>query len=130
VPQEKPNFSGRLVLVTPVESAGMEQIVKHDATTLSMTHASEGAAHATVYELDGSENRNIISSHGRDLTTLSKVSWSGNSLIITSATTYPDGRKLDQKQVWSLDSGRLVIELAESMQGGSPRTSVLVHKKQ
>ena len=81
------------MLVTPVESAGMEQIVKHDATTLSMTHASEGAAHATVYELDGSENRNI-------------------------------------KQVWSLDSGRLVIELAESMQGGSPRTSVLVHKKQ
>jgi hypothetical protein len=127
VAQLKPDFSGRWVVVTPVEGAGVEQIVKHDATTLSMTHASEGAEHATVYKLDGSENRNVISSHGQDVTTLSKASWSGNTLIITSATTYPDGRKLEQKQVWSLDGGRLIIELTESMQGGPPKMTVLVH---
>lgn len=129
VAQEKPDFSGRWMIVIPVESAGVEQVVKHDATTLSMSHASEGAEHAAVYKLDGSESRNVISSHGQDLTTLSKASWSGNTLIITSATTYPDGRKLEQKQVWSLDGGSLVIELTEFRQGGSPLTTVLIHKK-
>ncbi|HYN09425.1 MAG TPA: hypothetical protein VES67_18725 [Vicinamibacterales bacterium] len=128
--QQKPDFSGRWVIVTPAESAGLEQVVKHDATTLTTAHASEGAGHATIYKLDGSESRNVIVSHGSDLVTLSRVSWSGNKLIITSATTYPDGRKLDQKQEWSLDSdGRLMIELTESMQGGPPTTTTLVHKK-
>ncbi len=128
--QQKPDFSGRWAIVSPSDHAGLEQVVKHDATTLSTSHESEGGGHASIYKLDGSESRNVIVSHGSDLVTLSKASWTGNKLTITSTTTYSDGRKLDQRQVWSLDSdGRLVIEVTESMQGRPPTTITMVHKK-
>jgi hypothetical protein len=126
--QEKPNFSGRWVLVSPAGSAGQEQVVTQDATTLTTAHASSGHGHRSVYKLDGTESRNGIVSHGSEISTLSKASWNASQLTIESDTVYPDGRKRRATTVWSLDGdGRLVLELTESGPNGPPSTTKLIY---
>ena len=128
--QQRPNFSGRWVLVSPVNEAGQQQVVKHDATTLSTEHPSEGGSHGSVYKLDGTQSRNVLTSHGEDIVTLSNATWKGNALTITSATTYPDGRKLDSIQVWSIDAeGQLIVDFTETMTGRQTTKMRLVYKK-
>jgi len=128
--QAKPNFTGTWIVVTPAEGAGQEQELRHTATTLSKGHASEGSGHHATYKLDGTESRNEITSHGEPIVTLSKALWDGDKVVITSATTYPDGRKLQTKETWSLDStGRLVIEMSMTMTGMPAQSMTVVHRK-
>ena len=128
--QDKPNFSGRWIAVSPADSAGQEQVVRHDAKTLTAGHASEGHGHKASYTLDGTESRNVLVSHGENIVTLSKASWNGNKLTITSDTTYPDGRTWHTEQTWSLDaSGRLVIDFTESGTTPSPVTRTTVYTR-
>jgi hypothetical protein len=128
--QERPNFAGRWVLVSPTDSAGQEQTVTQDTAQLTTSHASEGGGHRTVYRLDGVENRTVLGSHGSDIVTLSTASWNGNRLTIASNSTYPDGRKRHTTHVWSLDGkDRLVIEFTESGSSASPRTTTLVYAR-
>jgi hypothetical protein len=128
--QTKPNFTGTWIITAPAEAAGQEQEVRHTATTLSTGHASEGGGHHSSYKLDGSESRNELTSHGAPLVTISKASWDGDKVVITSATTYPDGRKLESKETWSLNpSGQLVIEHAMTMTGQPPQSMTVVHRK-
>ena len=128
--QDKPNFAGRWVLVSPAESAGQEQIVTQDAMTLTTGHASEGHGHQMVYKLDGTAHRNVLVSHGADVVTISKASWNGSMLTLIEDTTYPDGRKRHAERVWSLDAaGRLTVEFLESGPGASPTTMKLVYTR-
>ena len=128
--QERPNFAGRWVLVSPIDSAGQEQTVTQDTAQLTTAHAAEGDDHRTVYRLDGAENRTVLRSHGSDIVTLSTASWNGNRLTIVSNSTYPDGRKRHTTHVWSLDGkDRLVIEFTESASSASPRTTTLVYAR-
>jgi hypothetical protein len=128
--QQKPNFTGTWIVVTPAEGAGQEQEVRHTPATLSKGHASEGGGHHATYKLDGTESRNEITSHGEPIITLSKALWDGDKVVITSATTYPDGRKLETKEIWSLDStGRLVIEMTMAMPGMPMQSMTVVHRK-
>lgn len=128
--QAKPNFTGTWVAVSPAEAAGQEQEVRHTATTLSTGHASEGAGHHETYKLDGTESRNELTSHGEKIVTLSKAVWDGDKVVITGATTYPDGRKLESKQTWSMNSsGQLVIEFTETMTGQPARSMTIVSRK-
>lgn len=119
---EKPDFSGRWVMVSPAEGAGLEQVVKQDATTLTIGPTPEGQL--VVYKLDGSENR-IVMTSGVVMT--SKASWTGNQLTITSTT--PSG--LDQKQVWSIDGdGKLVIDVQNTLPTQAPIKMTMTYKKQ
>ena len=128
--QQKPNFTGTWLIVTPTEAAGQEQVVRHTPTTLATGHASEGDGHNAAYKLDGSESRNELTSHGEPIVTISKAAWDGTKVVITSATTYPDGRKMDSKQTWTIDAeGRLVIEHTRTQAGQPPMTVTIVHTK-
>ena len=129
--QKRPDFSGTWVQISPAEGAGQEQVFTQTAVTLAMSHGSEGGHHALMYKLDGSESRNELSSHGDKIVTLSRAIWKGEQLVITSATAYPDGRKLDQVLTLSLDEkGQLVIEGTESMSGrGTEKLRVVSRKK-
>jgi hypothetical protein len=131
-PQQKPDFSGRWVGVSPAENAGNEQVITQDASTLRTGHPSEGGSHSSTYNLDGTESKNIIVSHGEDIVTLSRAVWNGNQLVVTEATTYPDGRKSQSREVWSLDAqGQLVIELTMTPPGQTTETKMtLVYRKQ
>jgi hypothetical protein len=128
--QEKPDFAGRWVLMSPAEGAGQEHTVTQDAATLTTAHASTGHGHRMVYKLDGTESRNVLVSHGSDIVTLSKASWNGNQLTIMSDTTYSDGRKRYVKEVWSFGGdGRLVVEFNETGLEASPKTTTLVYTR-
>ena len=128
--QKRPDFSGTWIAISPTEAAGEEQVVKQDATTMTVSHGAEGDDHVSVYRLDGSESRNVMKSHGAEIVTLARATWKGEQLTITSATTYPDGRKLQQEFVWSLDGkGQLVVEFSETMSGKEPHKMTLVARK-
>ena len=129
--QQRPNFSGRWVAVSPSDAAGQQHVVKHEGTTLTESHGAESSDHVAVYNLDGKESRNVLKSHGEDIVTLSQATWNGQTLTITSDTTHPpDGRKVTSKQNWSLDGeGRLVIEFTETADGRAPRTVKMVFVK-
>ena len=128
--QQRPNFSGRWVAVSPAEAAGQEQVIEHDATSLAVSHASTGAGHRAVYKLDGTESRNVLTTHGEDIVTMARAAWKDNQLTITSSTSYPDGRRLEKTQAWSLDGdGRLVIDMTDTMQGQPPARVKLVYTK-
>jgi hypothetical protein len=129
--QQKPNFSGRWVVLAPADGAGSEQLVTHDpkANTLTLAHDSEGDGHKLVYKLDGTESRNALASHGSEIVILSKAQWAGDQIAITSVATYPDGRRMESKQMWSLDaSGQLVIAGTDTIDGKT-MTIKVVHKK-
>jgi hypothetical protein len=128
--QEKPSLAGRWVQISSGESSGNEQVIEQDAASLSVRHGSEGGEHRFVYKLDGSESRNVTPSHGSEIVSTSRASWKNGQLTITQAATYPDGRRLDQTQVWSLDeSGRLVIEVTSAMQGRPQTKARLVYAR-
>src|SRR6187401_1862649 len=90
--QPKPNFSGRWVITSPADSAGQEQIVTQDAKTLTVEHASEGGGHKMSYQLDGVERRMAIPGRaGAEITMLAKASWDGNTIVVLTNTSYPNG---------------------------------------
>jgi len=131
--QQKPDFSGRWVMVSPAQGAGAEQVVKHNDKTLTIEHLSSGGSHRQAYEIDGVEHRSTLASRGQEIVTLYTASWDGTRLVIASRTTYPNGMKTQSKEIWSLDAqGRLVIDYTESGPGGQPgpATKVTYVKKQ
>ena len=128
--QPKPDFSGRWVLVSPAQGAGHEQVVKQTAATLSVGHEAKSGGHEAVYKLDGTESRNVLKSHGSEIVTMSKAEWEGERLVISSTTTYPAGRRLDQRQFWSMDSDkRLVIEVTEVVDGISQTRKTIYERR-
>ncbi len=129
--QQKPNFSGHWVIVSPPEGAGDEQIVKQDEKTLSTEHASEGGGHKMIYQLDGVERRQALPSHGQEIVILATAAWEGDRIVINSRATYPNGMKTQSKEVWSLDAqGRLLIDYSErGPTGPGPTTKVIYVKK-
>ena len=129
--QQKPDFSGRWVAIAPADAAGSEQRVTHDAdaNTLTLEHDSEGHGHKLVHKLDGTESRNTLSSHGSEIVIRSRAQWAGNQVTITSVATYPDGKRRETKEIWSLDSGgQLVIDFTETADGRTTTTKA-VHRK-
>jgi len=126
--QAKPDFSGRWVQITPAaeaEGGGSEQLVTQDATTLTTEHPSEGGSHRQVYKLDG-ESRSMLG----QIQIVSKASWEGQKLVITSSATYPDRQRRDSKQIWSLGTdGRLTIEFSATNPDGTATEMRLIHRK-
>jgi len=129
--QPKPNFSGRWVITSPADSAGQEQIVTQDAKTLTVEHASEGGGHKMSYQLDGVERRMAIPGRaGAEITMLAKASWDGNTIVVLTNTSYPNGMKTPSKDVWSIDAkGQLVIDTTESGNGAQAPAVKMIHVK-
>lgn len=128
--QQKPNFSGRWIAVSPAKAAGQEHIVKHDDKSLSTEHASEGGGHRLVYQLDGVERRIAISASASDITMLATAAWDGNRVVITTNTSYPNGMKTRSKETWSIDAqGRLVIDFTESARNVQGPTMQIIYVK-
>jgi hypothetical protein len=130
--QQKPNFSGRWVVVTPKEGAGQEQIVTHTDKTLTTQHASEGPAHKLTYQLDGVERRLALPSHGSEIVILAKASWDADRVVIIRNATYPNGMKTQSRDVWSLNAqGQLIVDSSETGPGGEkgPVVKIVYAKK-
>ena len=131
VGQAKPDFSGRWNLESPANITGEDQIVKQEESTLSVTHIS-GPKHApVVFKLDGNDTRSVVTMRGDEIVTISKAVLTAEGLTITSTTTYPGGRKANEKHIWTLSEGgrKLTIDLTQSGDGRPETKQTLVFKK-
>ena len=130
--QQRPNFAGKWIVVSPAEAGGGgPQTITHTETKLAMIHGAEGADHHLEFVLDGKEHRNVMPSHGSEIVTLYTATWKGEQLTIASKSTYPNGNVLDQIMVLSLDTkGQLIVDLTETFTGRPKTTTQIVHKKQ
>jgi hypothetical protein len=127
---QRPNFSGRWVIVQPEKGAGQEQVIKHDDKMLSKTPVSDRGGPPATYELDGMEHRTVMPMRGEQIVTVTKAAWEGNTLVVTILESYPNGMKLNVKEAWSLDAqGRLVIEATESAERQKPQVMRIVMQK-
>ena len=129
--QPKPTFSGRWVITSPADSAGQEQIVTQDAKTLTVEHGSEGGGHKMSYQLDGVERRMAVPGRaGAEITMLAKASWNGNTIVVLTNISYPNGMKTQSKDVWSIDGkGQLVIDSIETGPTGPGPVLKMIHVK-
>jgi hypothetical protein len=129
VPQ-RPNFSGRWVIVEPAKGAGQEQVIKHDDKILSKTPVSDRGGPPATYQLDGMEHRTVVPMRSEQIVSVTKAAWEGNTVVVTILENYPNGMKLNVREVWSLDAqGRLVVEQTESAPGQKPQVMKIVLQK-
>jgi len=128
--QQRPNFSGRWVIVQPEKGAGHEQVIKHDDKMLSKTPVGDRGGPPSTYQIDGIEHRAVMSMGGEQIVTVTKALWEGNTLVVTIVENYPNGMKLNVKEVWSLDAqGRLVVEQTETAERQKPQVMRIVLQK-
>lgn len=128
--QDRPDFSGIWITVSPPEAAGQKLTIRQDALSLTMEHPSEGGVHSFVYKLDGTESRIIITAHG-SIDIVAKARWNGRSLIIEERRwTAPGEEPSNVKQVLSLDDrGLLTVEVLSAAAAGKRETSTVVLKR-
>ena len=128
--QQRPNFSGRWVIIEPEKGAGQEQIIKHDDRMLSKTPVGDRGGPPATYQIDGMEHRTVLPMRGEQIVSVTKAAWEGNTLVLTILENYPNGMKLNVKEVWSLDAqGRMVVEETESAPGQKPQVRKIVLQK-
>jgi len=128
-PKPRPNFSGRWTVIS-ADGAGQVEIVTQDAKTLTTEHASEGGGHKMTYQLDGVERRIAIPGRGVDITWLAAAAWDGDHIVITAKISYPNGMKMQTKEVWSIDEkGQRIVDYTESAATGGGRTEKVVYVK-
>jgi hypothetical protein len=113
------DFSGHWVLVsaTPVRQGyeqfwlGTDVVVTQQPDTLSIKRAAPLPARTATFRLDGTESQNAYDLKGQRVIRDSRATWNGNSLLISTDTTLPDGQRwLSNILRWSLDAdGMLVV---------------------
>ena len=127
--QPRPSFSGHWVITSPVDGAGGEQIVTQDAKTLTVEQIPNGDrknSRKISYQLDGVERR--MAAPRSDFQVMAKASWEGNTIVVITNSSYPNGMKEQAKDTWSIDAqGRLVIDIAEKGPTGPAPLRKLVH---
>ena len=139
--QDKPNFSGSWTLVVdpnaPPPSGrggggglGQAATLTQDAKTLTITRTTQNGEVKTVYNLDGSESKNMMMGRGGQTEQISKAAWEGNTLVVTTNFTMGDAA-VTRTQKFSLDaSGQLVVATTSPGRGGGePTTTTQTYKK-
>ncbi len=130
--QSKPNFSGTWIQIAPADQAGEEILVKHDATTLSQEHPSEGGSHSLKYIVDGKEHQAepIGMGSGHEVTTKYTATWQGATVVVEETSDYQSGLHRVARSVWSIDAkGQLVIDFSGNMPDGSQMKIQMIYKK-
>lgn len=129
VGQERPNFSGRWVKVSPAGD-GSAQVVEQDATTMTVYYESDGAGTVVSYKLDGTEAARSTLVHETNLVILARAEWIDGALKITETRTFPGAPKTQETQLWRLDAqGRLIVEFTNTTDGQKPTSGVRVSRK-
>jgi hypothetical protein len=147
--QAKPDFSGKWVMdpaSAPAPPAGggggggrgggggglgfgQEFTAKQDAKMLMITRMQGDQSVTAMYNLDGSESKNMVAGRGGQQEQVSKAMWDGNKLVITT-TVNAGGTPAEQRRVLSMEGGNLVIEQTNPGRGGgAPTTAKVVYKK-
>jgi len=138
--QDKPNFAGSWALVVDPNAPapgrggggglGQAATITQDAKTLTITRTTQNGEIKIVYNLDGSESKNMMMGRGGQTEQISKAAWEGNTLVVTTNYTMGEAA-VTRTQKFSLDaSGQLVVATtAPGRGGGEPTTTTQTYKK-
>ena len=96
---------------------GNEFTIAQNAKTLTITRMQGDQTVTTVYNLDGSESKNSVQGRGGATEQVSKATWDGNKLVVT--TMAGNG---EQKRVFAMEGGNLTIETTAPGRDGGPGT--------
>ena len=117
--QATANFSGQWVLVAAKPARpgydqfwfGTEAKVTHDGAKLEVVRIAPEPTREAGFDLGGSESHNVYTVGGQRIARDSRVTSKGTSLLISTDTTTPDGKRwLSNILRWSLESdGTLTI---------------------
>ena len=138
--QAKPDFSGKWVMdpaAAPAAPAGggggrgggrgggfgNEFTIAQNAKTLTITRMQGDQTVTTVYNLDGSESKNMVAGRGGGEPTaqISKAVWDGAKLVVTT-TINAGGNNIEQKRVFAMEGANLTIETTQPGRDGGPGT--------
>jgi len=117
-PSTAVDFSGRWVLVsaTPIRPGyeqfwlGTEAVISQTPTALSIKRLAPLPERTATFGLEGEESQNAYDVKGQRIVRDSRASWNGNTLLISSDTTLPDGQRwLSNILRWSLDPDGLLV---------------------
>ena len=138
--QDKPNFSGSWTVVADPNAAptggrggggglGQAATITQDAKTLTVTRTTQNGEVKLVYNLDGSDSKNMVMGRGGQTEQVSKATWDGTKLVIS--TTFTMGENTATRtQTMSLDaSGQLVVTVSGPGRGGEVMTTTQTYKK-
>lgn len=109
----RPGPDGRIVIAAMLGDA---VAIKQDAKTITFTIDAGGVLVKAVYNLDGSESRNISPGPPEqpEIPVTSRTSWDGNRLVIASKSVATDkgvAVTVETRRVLSIDGdGNLIVE--------------------
>ena len=141
--QDKPNFSGSWTLIANPNAAGggggggrgggaglgQAATITQDAKTLTVTRTTQNGEVKLVYNLDGSDSKNMVQGRGGQSEQVSKATWDGNKLVISTTLTMGENT-VTRTQTMSLDaSGQLVVTVSGPGRGGEVMTNTQTYKK-
>jgi hypothetical protein len=142
--QDKPNFAGTWTLVPDPNAAagagagrgggggglGQGGTIAQDAKTLTITRTTQNGEVKVVYNLDGSESKNMMMGRGGQTEQVSKAAWEGMTLVVTTNFTMGENA-VTRTEKYSLDAqGQLVVATtAPGRGGGEPTTTTRTYKK-
>jgi hypothetical protein len=140
--QDKPNFSGAWTLVVDPNAAGgggggggrggglgQAATLTQDAKTLTITRTTQNGEVKLVYNLDGSDSKNMVMGRGGQTEQTSKANWDGAKLVITTNLMMGE-TAVTRTQTMSLDaSGQLVVTNTGPGRGGEVTTTTQTYKK-
>jgi hypothetical protein len=148
---QTPNFAGKWTLqVDPNAAAGrggrgggggglgMEFTATQDAKTLTITRTQGTNEIKTVYNLDGTDSKNMVAGRGGrggdtpppPTEQISKAKWEGGKLVITTTFTMGDAPVSTTMSLSLNAGGDLVVERTQQGRGGgAPTTVTQTYKK-
>ena len=100
-----------------------------DDKTLTITRTTQNGEVKTVYNLDGSDSKNMVQGRGGATEQVSHAKWDGANLVITRSQDM-GGTAIEIKQTFSVDKdGNLWIETTRPGQDGNPVSTKVQYKK-
>jgi hypothetical protein len=109
---------------------GQEVTIAQDAKTLTITRTTQAGEMKSVYNLDGSDSKNMMTMGGNSVEQVSQAKWVGSKLVIHTSMTF-NGAPRETSMSLSMDqAGNLVVESTNPGRGGgSPVTTTTTYKK-
>ena len=98
-----------------------------DATSLTVTRTTQAGEVKAVYKLDGSESKNMQAGRGGQTEVVSKASWDGNKVSISTTRDF-GGNSVTTKTVLSVTGGEMTVE-NEGQGPNGPTTTTQKYKK-
>ena len=108
---------------------GQAATVTQDDKTLTITRTTQNGEVKMVYNLDGSDSKNMVQGRGGQMEQVSKAKWDGAKLVITTSFQMGDNA-VTRTQTLALDaSGQLTVTTTGPGRGGEVMTTTQTYKK-